>query len=499
LKKNKVIIIGSGLGGLLSGYILGKEGYEVTVLEKANQPGGCLQSFKKYGKIFDTGIHYLGSLDEGQILNRYFKYFGLMKDIEYKRMDSCGFDVIKFDNDPVYYPYAMGMDNFINNLCDYFPTQKDGLNALCNKINHICNNFPLYNLDKVEEDISEVNFYAENAYNYINSVISDPNLQRIIAGNTPIYGGVASQTPLYIFALITKSFVDSSWKIIGGSNKIAQSLVNSIESFGGRVICNKEAIHFNVGSSGKISGVKISDGDYFESDYFVSDIHPRNLLEMIDGSVIHKAYRHRISNLENTISNFSLYVTFKKDSFPYLNYNLFNYKNIDPWQTPFYKDSDWPEHFLFLTPASTMNDKFAESAAVVTYAKYDEFLRWEGTKIGDRGESYEEFKAMKTKKMFEFADKRIPNFAKSVDKYFASTPLTYHNYTGTYRGSMYGILKDSNNPLKTLISPRTKIPNLFLTGQNVILHGALGVSIGAVYTCTELLGREYLINTIRKS
>jgi len=42
---------------------------------------------------------------------------------------------------------------------------------------------------------------------------------------------------------------------------------------------------------------------------------------------------------------------------------------------------------------------------------------------------------------------------------------------------MYGFEKEASQPLKTMISPKTKIENLFLTGQNVRLHGILGVTI----------------------
>jgi hypothetical protein len=46
--------------------------------------------------------------------------------------------------------------------------------------------------------------------------------------------------------------------------------------------------------------------------------------------------------------------------------------------------------------------------------------------------------------------------------------------------------------LKTIISPKTKISNLFLTGQSINMHGILGVTIGAFVTCSEILGKEVI-------
>ena len=61
--KDRVVVIGSGLGGLECGFILAKAGMQVTVLEKEPQPGGCLQTFRRGGVLFDTGLHYVGGLD----------------------------------------------------------------------------------------------------------------------------------------------------------------------------------------------------------------------------------------------------------------------------------------------------------------------------------------------------------------------------------------------------------------------------------------------------
>ena len=68
-----IVIIGGGLGGLQCGYILAKNGLNVCVLEKNPVLGGCLQSYRRRGAEctleFDSGMHYVGGLDQGQPLN----------------------------------------------------------------------------------------------------------------------------------------------------------------------------------------------------------------------------------------------------------------------------------------------------------------------------------------------------------------------------------------------------------------------------------------------
>jgi all-trans-retinol 13,14-reductase len=64
---------------------------------------------------------------------------------------------------------------------------------------------------------------------------------------------------------------------------------------------------------------------------------------------------------------------------------------------------------------------------------------------------------------------------------------------------MYGISMDYKSPMATYVAPRTKIPNLFFTGQNVSLHGMLGVSMSSLVTCGELLGLNNLIKEINEA
>ena len=80
------VVIGAGLGGLLSGVILSRAGYHVTILEKGARPGGCLQTFTRDGLRFDTGFHSVAGLEEGGPLERIFRPLGLM-DLPWERVD----------------------------------------------------------------------------------------------------------------------------------------------------------------------------------------------------------------------------------------------------------------------------------------------------------------------------------------------------------------------------------------------------------------------------
>jgi all-trans-retinol 13,14-reductase len=135
----------------------------------------------------------------------------------------------------------------------------------------------------------------------------------------------------------------------------------------------------------------------------------------------------------------------------------------------------------------------------MTAMDFDLVKKWQHTKIGSRGKEYLELKGRFAEHLVENADKIFPGFRTNIERTYTSTPLSWLDYTGTPGGSMYGILKDSNDPMRTMVFPKNRIPNLLFTGQNVILHGVIGVTIGAVQTCSEILGMEYLIDKITEA
>ena len=64
---------------------------------------------------------------------------------------------------------------------------------------------------------------------------------------------------------------------------------------------------------------------------------------------------------------------------------------------------------------------------------------------------------------------------------------------------MYGVLKDVRLGAACRVPQRTRIPNLLLTGQNINSHGVLGVLVGTVVTCSELIPAETISQQIIKA
>jgi all-trans-retinol 13,14-reductase len=505
------IIIGSGLGSLLCGYILSREGMRVCILEKNSKPGGALQTFKRKGVSFNTGIHYIGGMEESQNLNRYFKYFGLTGKLKLSRLNKDRFDVIAFDN--AEYPLAQGFDNFIEQLLPYFPDEKKSLRSYIDKLEEISKSFSLYNLEIPKRNHKEEFFRNQSAYEYYNSLPNSEvviaseakqkhpassiqhrvSLSSILAGNNFLYAGSKYKTPLHIPALINHSFISSSWKPDNGSQQIADLLIESIKNFGGVVRTNcevSEILHHVNGFT-----IVIKTKEQFTCNRLISGIHPLRTIDLMNPSLFRKVFSSRIRNLENTTGSFALYIVLKKKSFNYLDHNFYYHTTGNVW---YERERDqWPTGYMLHTPSCEETSNFAKNLVIMTYMDFNDVKKWENSVTGKRDADYYIFKEEKANQLINLAEKRFPGLRSGIACIESSTPLTWRDFTGTPGGSMYGIKKDYNDPTGTVVFPNTRIPGFFFTGQNINLHGVLGVTIGSVMTCSEILGVGYLIKKIR--
>jgi all-trans-retinol 13,14-reductase len=501
--KYDIVIIGSGMGGLVCADILCREGYKVCVLEKNKQVGGSLQTYVRDKVIFDSGVHYLGGLGEGQNLYQVFKYLGIIGKLKLQKMDENVFDKILFENDDKEYVFAQGYENFIQNLLKYFPEEEPAIRAYCDKIQEVCSKFPLYNLRSGGDINEKTSVLGIDTKEFIESITTNKKLQAVLVGNGMLYVLQSNKTPFYVHAMILNSYIESSWKCIDGGSQISKLMVKNIREHGGEILRNKEVTKIIV-EEGKATSVLLANGSIIYADTFISNMHPSRTLEMTETDIIKPAYRSRVKNLENSIGGFVVNIVFKKDCYKYIGNNFYCLKEGQAWDCALHTEENWPLTYAVFFSASSRSGEYAESMTILAYMRYDEVKQWANTfntvsAEDDRGESYAAFKKRKAETLLNVAENKFPGLRNAIKTYYTATPLSFRDYIGNDDGSMYGIVKDYSNPLKTFISPRTKVSNLYLTGQNLNLHGILGAAMSGLVTCVALLGNEDIIEKIRNA
>jgi phytoene dehydrogenase-like protein len=490
---SKVIIIGSGLGGLTCGYILQKNGFDVTILEQGIQIGGCLQCFVRRGVKFETGMHFIGSAMSGQTMHRMLRYFGL-ENLSLSPLDTDGYNTIALQGQNFRIPN--GKEAFVERMGSYFPHQIDPLHRYIEIIEQISQASTIDSLTSATRDLAANTTYQLRAINEVlDAIFTDEMLKNVLVGDLPLYAAEKDKTPFSLHAFIMDFYNQSSFRIAGGSDAIAQSLARSIEKMGGQILTKKKAIKVHCNDI-KATAVETDTQELFAADYVISTVHPNRLLEMLDTKLIRPAFRTRIHQIPQTAAVFAVYVHFKENTVPYMNTNYYAYSGNTVWNGEHYAPQEWPKSFLYMHMCHKANAQWAQSGVVLAYMNMEEVAQWKGTGIGRRGADYEAFKKQRAERLLAEVEKHQPGFIQSIEHYYTSTPLTYLDYTGTEDGSMYGVAKDIHLGPSGRVPYVTRIPNLYLAGQNVNSHGMLGVIVGTIVTCSELVPANKILKQI---
>jgi len=325
---SKVVIIGSGLGGLSCGYILQRNGYDVTILEQGWQIGGCLQCFKRRGAKFETGMHYIGSAADGQTIDRMMHYLELDRSVTLSALDSSAYNTVNLAGRE--YRFPNGREAFIEQFSSYFPHEHEALVRYMDIIEGIASASTLGSLTSEGRDVAiESDYFTRSMDSVLDELFESDELKSVLAGDIPLYAGERGKTPFSQHAFIMNFYNKSAFRIVGGSDSIALSLAESIKVKGGQVLANKRVVKICCDDT-KATAVETDSGELYPADYVISTIHPTRLLELLDTKLIRPAFRNRITNIPQTTSGFVVYVKFKPQTMPYMNTNYFGYRGTTP-------------------------------------------------------------------------------------------------------------------------------------------------------------------------
>jgi len=202
--------------------------------------------------------------------------------------------------------------------------------------------------------------------------------------------------------------------------------------------------------------VQCADGSVYEGDIVISAIHPVVTMRMLRDH-IRPAYIQRLEGLANGPGAFTVYAKLRPGTIRHLRHSIF-------------VNNDFMIHF-----GDEVVDGYAQSLDIVTFVPQDRVDACSQSRLA---------RTSFAEDLIRKASQRFPKLPEAIEKYWTSTPKTWERYTSTPGGSAYGICKNS---ISDYIAPQTPLPWLFLTGQNLGLHGILGTSVSAINTCNSIL------------
>ncbi len=479
---NKILIIGSGIGGLSSAIILAKQGFKVTVLEKNLKSGGLMRSYRRDGIECSVGVHYLGSLGKGQILRTFFDYLGVSEAIPVTRMGQEGVvDRYLFDSPathPEKFDLPEGLDAYEENLNCAFPQESHKIAKILEPIRRA--SAQLHGLDFLYRDSNDLSL-LDQSYplgEILDELDCSPGLRSVLAIPSSWIGVPLNDCPAYYHNMALASYVSSSWRLECSGSDMADVFARRLQELGGKILVGAEVSKIHA-ESRVVKGVQLISGETLEADTIIGAVHPKVVLHMLSQGDVKPSYRQRISNLEDTHGIFSVHALVDADMHPEIPYNIFKIDTDQFGNVPdlrYYQiRKSGRDRDNLLSILTSGNDKLWES--------------WVNTTSGCRGQDYLNAKENHTAKLIAEAEEVFGSFerVKILDAY---TPLSMRDWVNVPGGSAYGVLRSSSQMLATALLNRTAVKGLYLAGQNVLAPGIIGTIMGSFSTIKLVLGPD---------
>lgn len=516
------IIIGSGLGGLIPAAILSKMGKKILVLEKHYVAGGCTHTFEEKNYKFDTGLHYVGNPKDLDIL------FGKINEnskINWNKMGSkdywC-FDKLIIKN-KTYYPPS-GWNQYKDWLIYRFPDEKINILKYLELVKYLSKNNLYFKLKILEPKWlgrllqkilckKFIQYSQKTAYETINSIIKNNELQQILLSQCGDYG-FPDESSFLMHAGVVSHYMDGGYYPSGGSNKITELLVETIMENNSKVLVNKKVSDILV-ESNKAVGVKMENDDIILANNVISAVGVKNTSLLIKN---YKSEIHKFATLNNSISYFTVFLGLKGNK-----YDIKNLPNYNTWIWPkdilesldsFNENPLNEEPHVFISfPSSkekneidetneideNVNDNQSKGTAELICVLSEEiFLKWKNEKCNNRGDEYNLTKNIIADKMIKTAIEKYPILENMIDYKSIGTPLTNNYYLNSINGECLGLDSSPNRFLKHHITPKTDINNLFLSGQDVSTAGIAGAISGGILCSYAVLKYGQIHNLLMK-
>ena len=506
------IVIGSGIGGLSVAAVLAKmAGKRVLVLERHYTAGGFTHTFRRPGYEWDVGIHYIGDVSHPKGMTRRLFDFITEGELEWADMGDVYDRIFIGDNA---YDLVKGFENYRAKLHEYFPQDKEAIDRYLEKVVATMKKAGLFFAEKAVPSFVSTLFggmmrrpilkeATRTTREVLEEITQNQELIAVLTGQFGDYGLVPAESSFLIHCSVVAHYFRGAGYPIGGSSRIAATILPVIERAGGEVITNAEVAEIII-EDGKAVGVKLFHGHELRAPIVISDAGVINTFERLVPADVGRqvGFAEKAREVGTSIGLLTLYVGLKgtTEELELEKTNLWIYRDQRHEENirAFQKDIRAPLPVVYLSFPSAkdpdFNRRFPGHSTIeaITLGPHDAFKRWEGTSWKKRGAEYEELKANLSERLLDVVYKHAPATRGKVEIAELSTTLSVENFAAHPNGAVYGLAHTPARYRQRWLRPRTPIKGLYLTGADVVSAGLMGALIGGMTCSSAILGSNVM-------
>lgn len=486
MKRERIVVVGGGIAGMVAASYLQRYGKDVLVLEQNHHTGGNMSGFRRGEYYFDGGDQSFESLG---IVFPILKDLGIYDKLEWTkvryRMVSNEFDF-----------FIDSFEEVEDALAKAFPEEK-GIKDLFKEVKRVCafldkyctpHSFPALNDTSLSKLVSFLP-YVPSLLKWLRfdyrekmcGLVKNPSLRRWFT-EIGYY-----RMPFIFFAGFWNLWMKDYWYPVGGMQKLHDLLASEFTSAGGELKCHTRVTKIEV-KGNKATGVWTEKGEFVPADKVIYAGDYKALVSGIMDPALFGA--QKVKKIQDAKLTESLVAAYLGVDIPASTlqeqlkaHHAFWFPNYDVVFPDEKSPADvhkgmWSVVNFFGTENPGFAPPGKSTLVLQTYSSASWQNFWKnGSMDFHRTEEYKAMKKQVGNELVDLAERFIPGLRSKITYFDVGTPLTINRFSLNAEGSTGGWCYDDKVSL-SFRSPflnrmRTPVPNVFAAGHYAVWPGGV--------------------------